>query len=360
MRAASSVRPHPASVRDSAALWTTPPQGIRRDDPAARVGAGLGAVMYVPAARRDLVGDLLRVRRSGAVAAVLCLEDAIHMDDLPRAEANALACLDAMQAIDADLLPLTFLRPRTPDQLVDLAAGAGRTVAGLFGYAMPKFDSGNAEDWYAALAKSSELAQEPQVAMPIVEGERILHRETRIDELLSLRQVFSENADRTAAIRLGGTDLCGLLGLRRRPEMSIYDIHVVRGLIADVVNVLGRPQDDLSISGPVWEYFAGDQALQGLIEETRIDMVNGLTGKTVIHPGHIRVVNALQAISAEAYHDALQIAGAHRDGGVMTSPAANKMNEAGPHRAWAHRTLRRGEMHGVLAEAVDHSDLWSR
>lgn len=360
MGATTPVRPHPAAVRDTAALWTVPPQGVTRDDPVPTIAAGLGAVMYVPAVRPDLIGDLIRVRESGAVAAVLCLEDAVHGDDLPRAEANVLTSLQAMADVDPVLLPLIFLRPRRPDHLVDLASRAGRDVVSVFGYAMPKFDSVGATDWYAALTKSAELAQRVQVGMPIIEGTRVLHRETRMAELLALRTVFAEQAHQTATVRLGGTDLCGLLGLRRNLATSIYDIHAVKDLIADVVNVLGRPQDDLSISGAVWEYYAGDAALQGLIDETRIDMINGLTGKTVIHPGHIRVVNALQAVTAETWHDAQQIAGADRDGGAMTSPAANKMNEARPHRVWAQRTLRRGRIHGVLAEAVDHRDLWSR
>ena len=51
------------------------------------------------------------------------------------------------------------------------------------------------------------------------------------------------------------TDLSGLFGLRRPHDSTIWDIAVVRDVIADIVNVFGRAGDGLSISGAVWEYY---------------------------------------------------------------------------------------------------------
>ena len=41
------------------------------------------------------------------------------------------------------------------------------------------------------------------------------------------------------------------------------------------------------------------EAMDGLIKEVLKDQANGLWGKTVIHPSHIPVVNALQSVFAQ-------------------------------------------------------------
>ena len=117
------------------------------------------------------------------------------------------------------------------------------------------------------------------------------------------------------AVRIGATDLCGLFGIRRDRDLSIYDVGVAADLIAQVVNQLGRTDGTgFAITGPVWEYFANHERilrpqlrqtpfddrhagglrrqlmssdLDGLIREAMLDRANGLTGKSVIHPLHV-------------------------------------------------------------------------
>src|SRR5947208_582795 len=82
--------------------------------------------------------------------------------------------------------------------------------------------------------------------------------DTRVDELTRLRALLHRDRRRILAVRIGATDLCALYGLRRSPELSIYDIKVVSALIGDVVNVLGRADGTgFTVSGPVWEYYGG-------------------------------------------------------------------------------------------------------
>ncbi|WP_175087908.1 HpcH/HpaI aldolase/citrate lyase family protein, partial [Candidatus Frankia nodulisporulans] len=94
--------------------------------------------------------------------------------------------------------------------------------------------------------------------------------------------------------------------------------------------------------------------LDRLIREVVLDRANGLCGKTVIHPSHIPAVHALQVVSQEEYADAETIltgnAQTGNAGGVRRSAYANKMNELGPHRAWAEAVLRRARAFGVLRE----------
>jgi hypothetical protein len=62
------------------------------------------------------------------------------------------------------------------------------------------------------------------------------------------------------------------------------------------------------------------------------------------------------SVSAEEYADAICVLG--RDGGgASSSDYGNKMNELGPHRAWAQRISQRADAFGVLAENVSFADL---
>ena len=188
------------------------------------------------------------------------------------------------------------------------------------------------------------------------------------------------------AVRIGATDLSAVYGLRRPPELTIYDVRIVADVIADVVNVLGR-QDGTgyTVTGPVWEYFGSRERLfkpqlrqspftdheeralratliakdlDGLIHEIVLDRANGLVGKTVIHPSHVSTVHALSVVTHEEYLDAVDVMEAvAAGGGVAASQSRNKMNEATPHRAWAERTLLRARAFGVAHESTSFVDL---
>ena len=101
-----------------------------------------------------------------------------------------------------------------------------------------------------------------------------------------------------------------------------------------------------------------DKQMDGLIKEIMMDITNGLTGKTIIHPSHIRPVQALNTVSYEEYLDARSIIN-KADGkiGVMKSAFQNKMNEIKPHYYWAQKILLKSEIYGVLNEEYTYVDL---
>jgi citrate lyase beta subunit len=89
-----------------------------------------------------------------------------------------------------------------------------------------------------------------------------------------------------------------------------------------------------------------------------MDISNGLTGKTIIHPTHIRPVQALNTVTLEEYLDAKSIV-YQADGktGVMKSSYQNKMNEIKPHLYWAEKILLKSEIYGVLHEEYTYIDI---
>ena len=65
--------------------------------------------------------------------------------------------------------------------------------------------------------------------MPVIESGAVLYAETRVEELARLHALLHRDRRRMLAVRLGATDLCALYGLRRSPDLSIYDVKVVSG-----------------------------------------------------------------------------------------------------------------------------------
>lgn len=107
-----------------------------------------------------------------------------------------------------------------------------------------------------------------------------------------------------------------------------------------------------------WRAKMIDENLDGLIRETIMDIANGLTGKTVIHPSHIKVIQSLNVVSYEEYIDASNIVKAATGNiGVMKSDFANKMNEIKPHYYWATKILLKSQLYGVLHEQFTNIDL---
>jgi citrate lyase beta subunit len=384
------------SASDTDALFEAAPQQFGRGSAAELLAVALGATLYMPASRPALAADVTKQAAAGVTSVVVCLEDSIADDDLAEAEANLVAALGELHQQDQAELPLLFVRIRAPRQIPDLVSRLGPAAAVLDGFVLPKFTAALGAVYLRAVDEADALRRflpgGPGPAlrvMPVIESGAVLYAETRVEELTRLRDLLHRERHRILAIRLGATDLCALYGLRRSPDLSIYDVKVVSDLIADVVNVLGRADGTgFTVTGPVWEYFGYpgggperifkpqlrqspfvehdepdlrgqlvSRAIDGLIREVTLDRANGLMGKTAIHPSHVAVVNALSVVSHEEHRDAADVLGAGRAGGVLASMHRNKMNEVRPHTAWARDTMLRARVFGVAADGVSFVDL---
>ena len=370
----------------------------RHDDPAV-LAVALGATLYCPATRPELAADIEKAARRGVMSMVVCLEDAIGDDEVPEAEANLVAQLRDLHARRADDrdgrgerdggrsvdgVPLLFVRVRDPRQIGDIAARLGPAAELVSGFVLPKFTAPSGGAFLDALEDTAARTGLPLLAMPVLESPEAVHSESRTEVLHDVARLLAKHRDRVLAVRIGATDMSAAYGLRRPPDLTIYDIRPVAAAITDIVNVLGRADGSgFVVTGPVWEYFsAGERMfkpqlrqspfealraaplrqrlitsdLDGLIREVHLDKANGLTGKTVIHPTHVAAVHALSVVTHEEYCDAADILG-YAGGGAMASSYANKMNEAKPHRAWAERLMLRARVFGVAARDVTFVEL---
>ncbi|WP_036122200.1 HpcH/HpaI aldolase/citrate lyase family protein [Lysinibacillus sphaericus] len=350
----------------------------------------LGATLYMPASMPAIVSLIQSQKYEELTSLVIDLEDAVGDIELRDCEAKLMEDISELYALYQQKklllqdLPLLFIRVRHVEQFQRLTTILGEKQEILTGYVFPKFTAAQGARYFELLEQTILENDLILYGMPILESHEVLYKESRMEALLDIKAVLHQYRARVLNVRIGATDFCGIYGIRRRMDSTIYDISVIRDCIADIVNVLGREEDGFVISGPVWEYFSNqrvlkpalretpfsekgaldtrkallDDCLDGLMKEVLMDKQNGIVGKTIIHPSHIRVVHALYAISYEEYLDALSIV-ENNDGrkGVMKSHYANKMNEIKPHMRWAQRILKQAQVYGVYHESVDFASL---
>lgn len=345
-----------------------------------------GACMYMPAVK-DFTDKILGKAYDDLTTIVMCFEDACPEDRVEEAEDNVLRMLETLYratqdgTMDYNDIPLIFCRVRSIEQFIRFADRLKpEHVKMLTGFNFPKFNAKNGAEYLMELRVLNERHGEILYGMPILEDSRVAYRESRMDELKAIRSICKRYKDIILQIRVGATDFSSCFGVRRSVDYSIYDILTVREILSDILNVFTR-ENGYVVSGPVWEYFRakkesmfddvpqgdiGDilwrrnpifnDALDGLIREVILDKANGFVGRTVIHPTHVRIVNALQAVIEEEYNDAMQILNA--EDGVVKSGSGNKMNEIRPHTRWAERIYMRGKVYGVIRNEKEYIELF--
>lgn len=346
----------------------------------------LGATMYTPATR-DIYKLITSKRRVELTSLVMCFEDAIQEEQVPEAEVNILSFFDQLEKavlenkVIVKDLPLLIIRVRSLEQFMTFTA---RIKPSHFKYItafnFPKILSSNARDYFDYLVYLNKKNKEILYGMPILESPNIVYMETRHSELRKMQEILSEYREYILNIRIGATDFSSLFGIRRRIKHTIYDIMLVRDALSDILNYFTRSNINFIVSAPVWEYFDNNEefnlhynenyisdiishkpvfntALDGLIREILMDKENGFIGKTIIHPTHIKYVNALYSVTKEEYEDALQIL--QTGGGVIKSSNNNKMNEINPHKSWAKKTLALAKVYGVVEDQSGYYELFN-
>lgn len=336
----------------------------------------LGAAMYMPG-YKDFTSKILNNSLPGLTTMVLCFEDACPEDRVQEAMDNVYHLLDSVTSaveegrLDADKVPLIFVRVRNLDQFIEFSEKlTSHQVKSLCGINFPKFNAENGYEYFSYLKDLNKKHGEIMYGMPIIEDPEVAYKETRMNELVGIKKILDKYQDLVLQVRVGGTDFSSVFGVRRGVDYSIYDIMSVRECLSDIINVCAR-NNEYVIAGPVWEYFRApkemmfedlpkhgledylmrrkpivNNEIDGLLREVILDKANGFIGRTVIHPTHVKFVNALMAVTKEEYDDAWQILAV--EGGVVKGASGNKMNEIKPHTNWAKKIMGRARAFGVI------------
>lgn len=373
-------------------IFFLPPQSITVDNQALLEYA-LGATLYMPATRKTAAQDIVEGKLRGLMSMVWCLEDAIGDNEVELAEKlighhfGQLTLAISQDIISLTDVPLIFVRVRDVEQMRRIMKQLGQKSSLLTGFVFPKFTATNGFAYFEALAEMNSYQIKPIYGMPILESTDIMYVESRQQNLLAIKKLLDSYRELVLNVRIGATDFCGSFGLRRRPDMTIYDISMIRSCIDDILNIFTRLDHSYVVSGPVWEFYSSERVLKpllhhgpftdnlgqagermrgallnrymdGFIHEVILDKANGLIGKTVIHPSHIKTVQALAVVTHEEYMDACSIlAGSEKNAGVIASQYANKMNEIKPHMRWAQKIMIKSKIYGVFHEQHNFTSL---
>lgn len=280
----------------------------------------LGATLYVPATRGDLIA-VADGRYRALRSAVICLEDSIAPRQVPHALENLMRLLDSPWSGG----PALFVRPRDAAMLAHIARfnGAER----LAGFVLAKATADNLPDYMAGLLSEAHLV------MPTIETAEALDpvQTGRLrEQLLAVRR-------RVLALRIGGNDLLQTIGARRSAVRTAYD-----GPLGTMIATLvaGFAPYGFALSAPVFEHFQSPSLLR---EEVERDLEHGLFTKTAIHPRQVELIHACYAVAPGELREAEAIIAS--EGAVFGSRGA--MCEPQTHGRWAHAIVRRAELFGT-------------
>lgn len=287
----------------------------------------LGATLYVPATRPDLIAILLENKIPDLKSVVLCLEDAISEHDVDFALQqlkHVLATLKQQRTIKS---PLIFIRPRHHHMLEQLLAW--QDIDAIEGFVLPKFDL----DCFTAY--QTALQHAPQFYyMPTLETAQIF-------DLLAQRELCQalKTLPSILALRVGGNDLLNVLSLRRPITTTIYEtpVGILMGQLCGQFLSHG-----FALTAPVFEHFSQMDLFQ---QELSRDVQYGFSGKTIIHPNQIPAVHHAFKVSQNEFKQARAILAedakaVFAENGSMLEPAT--------HRNWAKRIQIRAEMYGLF------------
>lgn len=285
-------------------------------------GYRIGPTLYMPVIHprvRDIITGSVPPPAS---TIVLCLEDALHERDVERGMATLVSLLPEARPA-GEGRALIFVRPRSLDMAARLRAVPD--IHRLDGFVVPKARVETFPDW-SALLTGTDLR-----LMPTIETAEFFDP----SRLVAFRDaLLSSGQERIAAVRIGGNDLLGTMGVRRQRGVTSYE-----GPLGWFLSMAGSIliSSGVPVAAPVFDII---DDLETLRREVERDVQMGFVSKTAIHPAQVPIIEELmragdaeiteaEAILSQDARAVFQI------GGVMCEPAT--------HSAWARRVLARAE-----------------
>ena len=291
----------------------------------------LGATLYVPATRQDLVPLANGDRWPRVRSLIFCTEDAV----VPGRVDEALVRLAGMLARLEPRGPYRFVRVRSPAVLARILQM--EHVDRIDGFVLPKITTDSLGGYLHALGDDNRFW-----LMPTLETAEAFDQA----DARALRIALSAPGvrPRILAVRIGANDLMNLLGIRRSLDHTLYET-AIGPTIAMLAGAF-RPHG-FALTAPVFE---GLEHAEVLAREVRQDLDHGLFGKTAVHPTQVPVIEAVYRVTPMERDMADQILNPAADAvfslhGAMCEPAT--------HHAWAEAIVARHAVFGGTGPVTD-------
>ena len=298
----------------------------------------LGATLYMPATRPHILDVVMGEKIQGLRSLVVCLEDAVAETDVQQALNNLKNLLLGIEARGCRPVggPLLFVRPRDAEMAAVLNEWS--LMRHVDGFVVPKLRLSNIREWELAVTRSD------LILMPTLETPEVFDPGAMVE----LRSAMLEQLPgRIIALRIGGNDLMGCLGLRRNPAMTLYStpMSYVIPMLCGIMGAAG-----FALTAPVFEQLNTPHLLE---QELGLDLAHGLVGKTAIHPSQIGVIHKALQVSLEDLNSARHIVN-------EAAPAVFRFNDAmcepATHYKWAQTIIERAHWQGVRPEPASSTD----
>ena len=306
----------------------------------------VGPLLYMPADQVNIIDKIKNKSIKDLRSVAFCLEDTIEEGYLEEAEKKLLFIISSLK--DVNDLPFIFIRVRTPQHLLKIHQMFKDYESIITGYILPKFDLSNCDAYIDIINK--DLPKDIYI-MPILESYDIADCAHRRDTLFIIKERINSISNRILNVRVGCNDLCNIFGVRRNSQQTIYDIHLVKDALIDILNVFSS---EYVVSGPVYDYFDGGNNSNWAVtfnKEIELDISNGFIGKTCIHPTQLSYVIEKLKVNRIDYEDALSILkwnDAKRI--VAKSVDGGRLNEVKCHTKWALKIAKLGAIYGIKDE----------
>jgi len=294
----------------------------------------LGASLYVPAVREDLVEVALAQKLANARSVIFCTEDSVSESDLPQALENLRHMLPRARRSSSRML---FIRPRNPKVLYQLLEMPG--IENIDGFVLPKATAYSMPQYLGQLSHAEFGTLPPFWLMPTLETREVFdpHQMRQLMEVM-LRPGVRE---RILVLRIGGNDLLNVLGVRRSRQRTLYE-SPLGPTIANLVTMF-KPEG-FHLTSPVCELLYDHEVLQ---RELALDVEHGLVGKTAIHPDQVAIIE-------QAYRPVEQDVQMAEAILADNAPAVFNMHgtmcEVATHHEWAQQVLARRQLYGVYGK----------
>lgn len=287
----------------------------------------LGATMYVPVIHPQLTDVVSGLRYPQLRSVVLCLEDALHDNDVNEGLRVLRSLLSGGLTNNKTAGgPLIFVRPRDLSMANDITSFDG--IARIDGFVVPKLDADALPAWVSIAAQLDIMLMPTLESAWVFDAVAVSH----------FAKTLAKTAQgRIVALRVGGNDLLSHLALRRVRGQTLYDGPLAGCLSQLMCSFSGS---GFALTAPVFDITDDPETLA---RECERDVNFGFVGKTAIHPCQIDTIQHSFMVPDSQLQDAREVLNTSapavfKRGGAMLEPAT--------HRAWASRILARAEIYG--------------
>ncbi len=308
----------------------------------------VGALLYCPANNKTIASSIIAERFGRKYSLALCLEDTIdnyYVHDAEQQLLSTICQIYSTRQTKNFYIPKIFIRVRSVEQMKRLVTLLKNYFDIITGFIFPKFSINNSEQYMECLKNINDCIGKTIYGMPIYESSSIINLNVRHDILYKLKDIIDEVSPLILNVRVGGNDLCHYFGFRRHINESIHKITPIANIFSDLITVYGH---DYVISGPVYEYYNGENWENHFKHEIKDDILCGFIGKTVIHPNQIESINFSYKVATEDFLDAQNIINwENKTSLVCGSTFGTRMNEYKTHVNWANKILYLANYYGT-------------